>query len=656
MNLFLDRGAFARRAPRGARSRAPPPAPRPGHVIVEHTSINPNKAAHIGHLRNACLGDTFVRLLRHRGHDVGVQNYIDDTGRAGRRRGGRLPAPREEDARRRREDRREVRLLLLGPLREGRRLLRGRSRAQERCRRRRSTRSRQGGNETARLAAHVAARIVDCHLATMERLGIRYDLLAHESDILRLHFWDRAFELLKESGRDPPRDRGQERGLLGAADGRGRRRGRDRRGQDHRPLERHRHLHRQGHRLPALEARPARPRLPLPPAPHATPTATCCGRRRAARARRGAPALRPRAAGLQRDRRRPVATRSAWSRRASPPSATPRGAEGSHHLAYEKVVLSPATARALGYEVSEDETAVKVSGRKGLGVKADDLVDALVAKARAEIDARDPERDAGRARGDGDGGGHRRAALLPAEVLAHPHHHLRHGGGARLHRRDRALHPERGRARAQHLRQARGRGPPRRRRSSSARGRSTSRPFLAGRGGRRGLVAAAARWRAARRSPSRRSAPRTWPSSPSTPSPSPRPSTPTTRSRSTRCSTRQSEDLRAFRTLVVDAFVPPDGGAPRPPRHPRARADVMRPLGRASRSATATRRACTRMREDYVRSRRAGRARCPVVLAPVAPEDAGRAPRPARRPGPVRRRRRRPGPLRPRRRTRSSDA
>ena len=70
------------------------------------------------------------------------------------------------------------------------------------------------------------------------------------------------------------------------------------------------------------------------------------------------------------------------------------GAAGSHHLAYEKVVLSPATARALGYAVSEEETAVKVSGRKGLGVKADDLLDALVAKARAEVDARDPERDA----------------------------------------------------------------------------------------------------------------------------------------------------------------------------------------------------------------------------------------------------------------------
>ncbi|HSB61756.1 MAG TPA: DALR anticodon-binding domain-containing protein, partial [Vicinamibacteria bacterium] len=68
-------------------------------------------------------------------------------------------------------------------------------------------------------------------------------------------------------------------------------------------------------------------------------------------------------------------------------------AEGSCHLAYEKVVLSPATARALGYAVSEDEAAVKVSGRKGLGVKADDLLDALAAKARGEVEARDPERD-----------------------------------------------------------------------------------------------------------------------------------------------------------------------------------------------------------------------------------------------------------------------
>src|SRR6185503_9047175 len=68
-----------------------------------------------------------------------------------------------------------------------------------------------------------------------------------------------------------------------------------------------------------------------------------------------------------------------------------KAAAASHHLAYEKVTLSPATARALGYDVSEDATAVKVSGRKGLGVKADDLIDQLVGKARTEIASRDPE-------------------------------------------------------------------------------------------------------------------------------------------------------------------------------------------------------------------------------------------------------------------------
>jgi arginyl-tRNA synthetase len=50
------------------------------HSLVEHTSINPNKAAHVGHLRNAILGDTFVRMLRAAGQRVDVQNYIDNTG------------------------------------------------------------------------------------------------------------------------------------------------------------------------------------------------------------------------------------------------------------------------------------------------------------------------------------------------------------------------------------------------------------------------------------------------------------------------------------------------------------------------------------------------------------------------------------------------
>jgi len=67
-------------------------------VIVEHTSINPNKAAHIGHLRNAVLGDTLVRLLRHTGHDVAVQNYIDNTGVQVAGRGDCVSADGEEIA------------------------------------------------------------------------------------------------------------------------------------------------------------------------------------------------------------------------------------------------------------------------------------------------------------------------------------------------------------------------------------------------------------------------------------------------------------------------------------------------------------------------------------------------------------------------------
>src|SRR5208337_571140 len=81
LNVFLDRPAFFR----GALREAEPPAvaqvkPDRPKVVVEHTSINPNKAAHIGHLRNAVLGDTFARLLRYSGSRVEVQNYIDNTG------------------------------------------------------------------------------------------------------------------------------------------------------------------------------------------------------------------------------------------------------------------------------------------------------------------------------------------------------------------------------------------------------------------------------------------------------------------------------------------------------------------------------------------------------------------------------------------------
>src|SRR5204863_2778204 len=77
LNFRFDRGAFAAAHIRTVMSA---PAASGERIIVEHTNINPNKAAHIGHIRNAVLGDTLVRCLKWLGHRVETQNYIDDTG------------------------------------------------------------------------------------------------------------------------------------------------------------------------------------------------------------------------------------------------------------------------------------------------------------------------------------------------------------------------------------------------------------------------------------------------------------------------------------------------------------------------------------------------------------------------------------------------
>src|SRR5690606_23281484 len=198
LNFFLDRAACLQQwlAPAPARTAAP----EHGKVIVEHTAINPNKAAHIGHLRNATLGDTLVRLLRFQGRPVEVQNYIDDTGV-------------------------QVADVVVGLTElEGRDLasVQGLAESAEpsfdyycwdlyarvtewyagdearlEVRRRVLHDVEHGGNARADIAAFVADRIVRCHLRTMARLNVDYDLLTWEGDILRLHFWATAFEQLK---------------------------------------------------------------------------------------------------------------------------------------------------------------------------------------------------------------------------------------------------------------------------------------------------------------------------------------------------------------------------------------------------------------------------------------------------------------------------
>jgi arginyl-tRNA synthetase len=197
INIRLDRGAYGAALLGGDSVQASGSGEK---IIVEHTNINPNKAAHIGHLRNSTLGDTFVRMLRARGEQVEVQNYIDNTGVqvadvvVGFIKEGKTPA--------------DVRALLADPAvrfdylcwdlyarisaeyGENKELLKERSATLHAI--------ESGRGDVAELAHLVADAIVKAHLATMLRLDVEYDVLPRESEILHLKFWASAFELLKE--------------------------------------------------------------------------------------------------------------------------------------------------------------------------------------------------------------------------------------------------------------------------------------------------------------------------------------------------------------------------------------------------------------------------------------------------------------------------
>lgn len=202
INFFLDRAVVMRDAfdELITRKRLGPVSEDHGKVVVEHTNINPNKAAHIGHLRNAAIGDTFVRILKACGRQVEVQNYIDNTGV-------------------------QVADVIVGfrylekkSLVDVQNLIADRSvkfdyycwdlyarvssfyEAEDPKHALRASTLKEiegGGNETAEMAELVAMTIVDCHLSTMARIGVHYDLLPRESDILHLKFWEHAFEQLK---------------------------------------------------------------------------------------------------------------------------------------------------------------------------------------------------------------------------------------------------------------------------------------------------------------------------------------------------------------------------------------------------------------------------------------------------------------------------
>src|SRR5581483_6044366 len=202
LNVFFDRAQMFTQLvnEQPAADRQPPATD--SKLIVEHTSINPNKAAHIGHVRNAVLGDTIVRILKATGDNVEVHNYIDNTGvQVADVVVGFLYVENKSFD--------EIKAIAEGPdkfdyycwdlyARVGQRYEEDKARLEFRAKTLHEL--EEGGNATAEVAEYISSRIVDCHLDTMSRLDISYDLLARESEILHLQFWAHAFEKLKASG------------------------------------------------------------------------------------------------------------------------------------------------------------------------------------------------------------------------------------------------------------------------------------------------------------------------------------------------------------------------------------------------------------------------------------------------------------------------
>ncbi len=404
LNVRLDRAATVQRIAAGEHSDIG----GPGFRLLEHTSINPNKAAHVGHLRNAILGDTFGRMLRRdvykSGWEIGVQNYIDNTGvqvadivvglvhLEGKTlqeahelllelasRGERIdyylwnlyarvsqwyeadPAQKEE--------RRQLRLNTLHEL-------------------------EAGGNETATIADLLATAVLSRHLETMQRLGIEYDFLPRESEILHLHFWEAARLVMIDRGVLYQETAGKNKGCWVM-------------------------------RRPGAEAVAQNtPDEDAKVIVRSNGTVTYVGKDIAYHLWKFN-LLPGKDFGYRLFREYP--THSCWisavqgenphpsfghadaiynfidSRQNDPQANVVEALRGmgytdaaAHytHVNYAMVALTPRCAVDLGYTLSDEDKArpyLEVSGRKGFGVKADDLIDKLIAAARSEVDARQPE-------------------------------------------------------------------------------------------------------------------------------------------------------------------------------------------------------------------------------------------------------------------------
>ena len=382
INFYVDRAATLR----GSRVRGF--ATEAGKVIVEHTNINPNKAAHIGHLRNAAIGDTFVRILQAAGRNVEIQNYIDNTGVqvadviVGLK---HVEKKTIEDIQRMIKDSSVkfdyycwdvyARVAAFYELEDPKHTLRAETLKE----------IEEGKSETARMAELVAMTIARCHLRTMARINVHYDLLPRESDILHLKFWDYAFRELRQRDAIFFESEGKNKGCWVMR------------------------LESEGHDDDKIIVR-------------SNGTVTYVGKDIAYQLWK--------LGLLKQDFRYDVfeAQENVWVTTSS--AGTPNHpsfgggdtvynvidvrqsylqnvvrqgllglgyeeqARRSIHFSYEVVALTPACAEELGIEISDEDRKrahIEVSGRKGQGVKADDLLDTLENDAKQEVAKRNPE-------------------------------------------------------------------------------------------------------------------------------------------------------------------------------------------------------------------------------------------------------------------------
>jgi arginyl-tRNA synthetase len=421
LNFFLERRSFL--LDRLAAVAGPTgPALREhggGKAIVEHTAINPNKAAHIGHLRNSALGDTLVRVLKFRGIPVEVQNYIDDTGVqvADVVVGFRVLEAKTLDQIREIADSTRFDYYCWDLYA---RVTEWYGEDKERLKQRNDTLHdiEHGGNENAEAAALIADRIVRCHLKTMGRMNVDYDLLTWEGDILRLKFWAQAFDVLKAKGAVYLQTEGRLAGcwvMPIQEDEPTKAQGPSAKPQDptpepnaespepaEDPEEREKVIVRSNGVVTyvgkdiayqfwklGLLGRDFHYRV-FTTRPHGPLWATCSEGGESDHPMFGGAAyvynvIDVRQSYLQK-----------LLKQALVAVGHPEGAERSHHFSYEMVALSHATARELGFAPPPDSEDAKrpfveVSGRKGLGVKADDLLDTLIRNAGAEVGKRNAE-------------------------------------------------------------------------------------------------------------------------------------------------------------------------------------------------------------------------------------------------------------------------